>query len=183
MENENQNQNDQQNQNQNNEGKETITITQAELDKKIQSAEDRVRTQYSKQVKDLEDQVKKLTPVEKTESEKALESRLAALEAREKEATRKENHFKMVDALKAKNIPGELADYLKADTKIDDFATAYNGFIETAIKAAAKTNGYVPDSHKSGDPITKEDFQKMNMIEKEKLFANNPDLYRSLAKG
>ena len=48
---------------------EEITYTQADLDKKVQSETDKVRTEYSKKVKDLEAKIKELTPVEKSEKE------------------------------------------------------------------------------------------------------------------
>ena len=64
----------------------TLTMTQDELNKKIQSETDKLRNQYSKQIKELEAKVKELTPVQKSEAELDLEKRLAAVEAREKAA-------------------------------------------------------------------------------------------------
>ena len=43
----------------------TVTLTQAELDKRIQSAEDKLRTKYSAKIKDLEKQIAESKPVEK----------------------------------------------------------------------------------------------------------------------
>ena len=58
-----------------------ITLTQQELDKRIQSAEDKLRTKYSQRIKALEKQIEDAKPVEKSAEEKDYEQRLAALEA------------------------------------------------------------------------------------------------------
>ena len=48
---------------------ETITLTDEEIQKKIQGAEDKVRTEYSKKIKTLEEELKTLKPKEKSKSE------------------------------------------------------------------------------------------------------------------
>ncbi len=63
---------------------ETITLTQTELNKRIQSETDKIRTKYSSDIKALEAKIKELTPVEKSDAEIDFEKRLAALEAKEK---------------------------------------------------------------------------------------------------
>lgn len=51
-----------------------LTDEQEELVKKFQqSAEDRVRTDYSKKLKDAQSELEKLKPVEKTEEQKEIE--------------------------------------------------------------------------------------------------------------
>ena len=40
----------------------SVTFTEDEVNKKIQSAEDKLRTKYVKEIKDLQEQVKKLSP-------------------------------------------------------------------------------------------------------------------------
>ena len=70
------------------------TFTQKELDARIQSETDKVRTKYNKKLKTLRETIESLEkeiqdakPVEKSEQEKDYETRLAALEAREKAQT------------------------------------------------------------------------------------------------
>ena len=157
-------------------GEETITMTQTELDKKIQSETDKVRTKYSEQIKNLEAKVKELTPVQKSEAELDLEKRLAAVEAREKAAT-------LNDSLKANGISNEMAKYLKDDVDVSALAETLKSIVGAEVDKHLTEEGFVPTGHKSGNPLTKEDFKKMNMSEKERLYAENPDLYKSLSRG
>lgn len=155
---------------------ETVAMTQTELDKKIQSETDKVRTKYSEQIKELEAKVKELTPVQKSEAELDYEKRLAALEAREKAAT-------LNDSLKANGISKEMAKYLKDDVDVSALAETLKSIVGTEVDKHLTEEGFVPTGHKSGNPLTKENFKKMNMSEKERLYAENPDLYKSLSRG
>lgn len=157
-------------------GEETVTMTQTELDKKIQSETEKVRTKYSEQIKELEAKVKELTPVQKSEAELDLEKRLAAVEAREKAAT-------LNDSLKANGISNEIAKYLKDDVDVSALAETFKKIVGTAVDERLTEDGFVPTGHKSGNPLTKDDFKKMNMSEKERLYQENPDLYKSLSRG
>ncbi|MCD8297672.1 MAG: hypothetical protein LUC88_08880 [Prevotella sp.] len=151
-------------------GKQAVTYTQEQLDKKVQSENDKIRTEYSKQIKALKKQIEELTPVEKSEIELDLEKRLAAIEAREKAAN-------MNDALTSKGLNKELAKFLKDDADIDALAKVVNSM--TADKA--KTGSFKPDLHKSGDSMTKEEFKKLTIAQREKIYNDNPELYRALA--
>ena len=155
---------------------ETITMKQSDFDKQIQSAADKVRTEYSKRLKDLEAKIKELTPVEKSAQDLDYEQRLAALEAREAKIAMRDN-------LTANGIDDSLSDYLSANADIEAFAKAYKDVIEKEVVQRIQANGYMPSDHKAGQQITPEEFAKMGMAAKEKLFAENPDLYRSLVKG
>ena len=62
------------------------------VSKYVQSETDKVRTDYSKKLKDANDEITRLKPVEKSESEKALEERISALEAREREIANSFNY-------------------------------------------------------------------------------------------
>ena len=149
----------------------TITLTQSELDKRIQSAEDKLRTKYSKQIKDLEKQIEEAKPVEKSDAEKDYEARLAALEAREKAVA-------LNDALTAKGIDKSIAQFLKSDVDVD----ALSSYIDTLVTTRNKQNSFVPTGHKSGETMTKDEFRRLGMDAKERLYAENPELYRSLVK-
>lgn len=156
-----------------NENEETVTMTQGELNKKLQGAADKIRTEYSKKVKELQAKIDELTPAQKSEAEIDLEKRIAELEAKEK-------RMNLLDSLAENGIDKGFADYFKSDADIKAFATVYKKAVDDAVQAKVQKDGYVPASHKSGDQITKEEFAKMNMSEKEKLFNENPDLYHHL---
>ena len=150
---------------------ETVTLTTEELNKRIQSAEDKLRTKYSAKIKDLEKQIAESKPVEKSEQEKDYEKRLAKLEEREKAIA-------LNDALSAKGIDKGLAQFLRNDVDVD----ALSRFIDTLVTTRNKQNSYVPTGHKSGETMTKDEFRRLGMDAKERLFAENPELYRSLVK-
>lgn len=149
----------------------TITLTNEELNKRIQSAEDKLRTKYSAKIKDLEKQIAESKPVEKSEQERDYEKRLAALEEREKAVA-------LNDALTAKGIDKSIAQFLKSDVDVD----ALSSYIDTLVTTRNKQNSFVPTGHKSGETMTKEEFKRLSMDAKERLFQESPELYRSLAR-
>lgn len=155
-----------------------VTFTEDEVNRKIQSAEDKLRTSYSKQIKDLQEQIKKLSPVEKSESEIAIENRLAELEKAQEEVNAQKAFLSLQDTLQSKGIDKALATYLKADVDVDAFVTAFNN----AMKEVTKDKGYVPDSHNAGDKITAEEFKNWSYDQRAELYTKNPTLYQKLVK-
>ena len=150
----------------------------ANVQRYVQSHEDRIRTDYSKRLKDVNDELAKYKPVEKSETEKALEARLSALEAREKEIANKEKAMTIANKLKEKEIPTELAKYLNVgediDATIEELGTVFgNYFLGGSNK---------PSNHNTNKGITKEDFKKMSYSERAKLYSENPTLYQALNK-
>ncbi len=154
----------------------TATFTQEDVDKKVQSECDKLRTKYVKEIKDLQEQIKKLSPVEKSESEIAIENRLAELEKAQEEVNAQKAFLSLQDTLKGKGIDKALATFLKVDVDVDAFVTAFNN----AMKEVTKDKGYVPDSHNAGDKITAEEWGKMKYSEKEKISRENPELFKRL---
>lgn len=149
------------------------TFTEAEVNARIQSETDKVRTKYAGKVKELEDEIKKLKPVEKSEAEIDFENRLASLEAREKKLNFLEN-------LKAKGVSDELSDYIKEDADLDKLSATLTKIVNNTVIERVKQTGYKPTDHKSGETVTAEAFAKMSLDEKERLYAENPEIYRSL---
>lgn len=150
----------------------------ANVQRYVQSHEDRIRTDYSKRLKDANDELMKYKPVEKSDSEKALEERLSALEAKEKEIANKERAMTIADKLKERELPVELAKYINVgddvDTTLDELGTMFgNYFLNGSNK---------PGNHNTNKGITKQDFKKMSYAERAKLFQENPALYQTLNK-
>lgn len=150
----------------------------ANVQRYVQSHEDRIRTDYSKRLKDANDELMKYKPVEKSDSEKALEERLSALEAKEKELANKEKAMTIANKLKEKELPTELAKYLNigddVDTTLDELGTVFgNYFLNGSNK---------PGNHNTNKGITKQDFKQMSYAERAKLFRENPALYQTLNK-
>lgn len=150
----------------------------ANVQKYVQSHEDRIRTDYSKRLKDANDELAKYKPVEKSDAEKALEDRISALEAKEKELANKEKAMTIANKLKEKELPEGLAQYLSVgddvDKAIDEVGALFgNYFLNGSNK---------PSNHNTNKGITKKDFQKMGYMERTKLFQENPTLYEALNK-
>ena len=150
----------------------------ANVQKYVQSHEDRIRTDYSKRLKDANDELAKYKPVEKSDAEKALEDRISALEAKEKELANKEKAMTIANKLKEKELPEGLAQYLSVgddvDKAIDEVGALFgNYFLNGSNK---------PSNHNTNKGITKKDFQKMGYMERTKLFQENPSLYEALNK-
>lgn len=148
------------------------------VQKYVQSETDKVRTDYSSKLKTVNEELAQYKPKEKSDAEKALEERISALEAKEKELANKEKAMTIANKLKEKGIPAELAQYLNVgddvDKTIDEVGTVFgNYFLEGSNK---------PTNHNTYKGITKSDFQKMGYMERTKLFQENPTLYEALNK-
>lgn len=149
---------------------------QLEMVKKlIQSETDRVRTEYSKQIKELE----QYKPKEKSQAEIDLENRLKVLEDREKEIANKERQSQLQAKLQEKGLDSQLYRFLNigddADTFINEFAEIMN---KTVLNGSYKPNAHKPIK----DIITKEQFADMGYMERSRLQENNPTLYAKLSE-
>lgn len=147
------------------------------LKKVIQAAEDSVRTEYSKKLKELE---KKL-PKEKSPEEKSLEERLKALEDRDKELSKREQKLNAEGILKDKGLDTKLSKYLSLDG-VEDLET-YITEIAEVVGKQSKGSSYDPKGHRStGTTITKDQFKRMSLMEKQKLYETDKDTYLALTK-
>jgi len=142
-----------------------ITMSKSDYAKAIQSAEDKLRTKYSADIKALDDQITELTPKQKSDAELDFENRSKALEAREKKIALQEN-------LNSKNIDGSIADFLRDDVDIDGFYTV----IENLVNARIEKAGYKPTGHQPNESISKEKWANMNIAERTEFYNSNPEL-------
>ncbi|MDG6891191.1 capsid assembly scaffolding protein Gp46 family protein [Clostridium perfringens] len=153
-----------------------LTTEQLEgVQKYLQSEGDKIRGKYSKQIKELESKL----PKEKTEEELAFEKRLAELETREKELTKKERLTTAKGILSSKGLDSQLTDYLNFEG-VENLET----YLDNIVKVVGKqVKSYVPKGHeKTEGNITKEQFSKMSYTERCGLFETNPKLYEILSK-
>lgn len=147
----------------------TITLTKSDYAKAIQSAEDKLRTKYSADIKTLNDKITELTPKQKSDAELDFENRLKELEAKEKKIA-------LLEKLNTKNMDSSIADFLKDDVDIDGFNTA----IETLVNARIEKAGYKPTGHANNESISKEKWAKMNISERTEFYNSNPELAKKL---
>lgn len=150
----------------------------AGVQKLIQSETDKVRTDYSKKLKSVNEELSKYRPVEKTETEKALEERIKAIEEKEAQLDAMERSNRITFKLKEKGLPEELAQYLSVGEDIDADVEK----VGVALSNYFLNSNYKPDSHASNKGITKEQFSRMSYMERAELYKKSPELYKMLAQ-
>lgn len=144
-----------------------------------QSEGDKVRTDYTKKMKLIEDELVQYKPVAKSEGEIALDLRIKEFEDKEKAMSGKEKLADITSKLAAQGLPSELAKFLQGAENVETGITSLKE-IFTNLKI---DGGFKPVNHTGGaDSITKEKFNKMGYGEKTSLYASNPDLYARLSK-
>ena len=154
-----------------------LTAEQLEaVQKYAQSEADKVRTNYSKQLKDANEELSKYKPKEKTEEEKSIEARLKALEDREAELNKKERQVQVKGKLEELGLPTGLAEYL--NFKDDEDIEKVGGELAKYFLE----NGNKPTNHAKSQPVTKEQFKKMSYVQRAQLYNENPELYKALSK-
>lgn len=149
------------------------------VQKIIQSKEDKLRTEYTKQIKELKDKL----PVEKSETEIELENRLKTLEDKEKALQKQEQQAKLNKSLEEKGLNPQLSNYLNMEG-VEDLETYLNELFEIVVgEIDIVENTYKPSNHNSTNGgITKEDFNKMGYKERLDLYNSDKDLYDVLSK-
>lgn len=147
----------------------------ADVKKLIQGEGDRVRTEYSTKIKDLE----KYKPKEKSADEIALEERIKALEEREQAVQKTEKMNDISKKLSEQGLPSQLSKYLIGAEDIEiEITELVDIFKESKLNNSFKPTG----GAKETKTISKEDFSKMGYAERAALKESNIDLYNSLAE-
>ncbi|CDI50393.1 capsid assembly scaffolding protein Gp46 family protein [Clostridium tetani] len=156
---------------------ERTTFTEEELQKKVQSAEDKVRTEYSKKIKALEQELEAFKP----NAEIELEERIKKLENKEKELQAKELKLKVSKTLESNGLPTQLANFIQMEGVED--VESYLGEVKEVLNKHLVDNSYKPKNHAGNkNSITKEQFKKMSLIQKQELYKENEALYLKLAE-
>lgn len=151
---------------------EMLTMPKADYDKALQSAEDKIRSAKTKEIKALQAKIAELAPIEKTAADIELEKRLAKLEERETAAAEKERMINIQSALTAKGLDKALGNYLKPDIDIESFETLIDGIINERAKGSA----YVPTGHQNNVGVTNEQWAKLPYSQRIELINGNPEL-------
>ncbi|MFT5872846.1 MAG: hypothetical protein ACI8WT_001784 [Clostridium sp.] len=154
-------------------------MSKEDATKFTQSESDKLRTTYSKQIKEFEDKIKVLSPIVKSESELAMETRMLALEEKEKSVASKEKLMNTSDLLKAQGLPTELAKYLVKAENVETEITS----LKLLFDSNKLDNTYVPNAHKNNnDSMTKAQFKALNYTDRTKLYSSNAELYNKLSQ-
>jgi hypothetical protein len=166
-------------------------LTKEDIQKMIQSETDKVRTQYTKQLKDAEEALDKIKREKMTAEELAADNlKKAQTELANKEAAllAREVALHTVDQLKAKDLPLEFRDILAGadvattDARIAAFKTQWDSAIKAAVEQRFKENGTNPNNNKGGaaggeNPWKSETF---NLTKQGKILEENPELAKQL---
>lgn len=164
------------------------------LAKERQSAEDRMRTQYSKQQKAMEQEIAalktaKMTEEERTAHELAERERIVAEKEAEIQHFKLKSHAANVIADEKYKLTNEALSFIMAEneTEIENRAHALSQLIEKEVQkrleAEFAKHGYKPNGMQKQqigvrNPFAKETF---NLTEQGKLFRENQELARQLA--
>ncbi|NFS07363.1 DUF4355 domain-containing protein [Clostridium botulinum] len=165
--------------------KEIKTFTEEELQKKLQSETDRVRTEYSKKIKAMEEELKELKPKEKSDAELEMEQRIKTLEDKEKEVQAKELELKISKTLSDNGLPSQLSRYinLQGVEDVESYLGEVKEVLTEHINNTALNNSFKPQNHNSNkEVVSKEQFNKMSYMERQKLYETNQELYKKLSK-
>ena len=151
-------------------------ISEDEIEKMIQSATDKVRTDYVKKLKSLESEKEELKKSAMSEAEKAKyekEQHEKSLQEKEKELTRKELLIEATDLLKAENLDISFRKYVVGndieETKknIIEFKSFIDSKVKEELDKINKGLGRdVKTSSGSSSEMLRSDFDKLSPKER-----------------
>lgn len=166
-------------------------LTMDEVRKLIQSETDKVRTEYSKRLKEAQAEVERLAKEKMSEEEKAEFERQKLqkeLEEKERALLERELNLLAVDLLTEAKMPLEFKEFVvgadeeQTREKVSTLKKLWNAQLEKAVQERFKEKGRDPyDTSGSGDtvknPWSKEHF---NLTEQGRLLRENPELAKQL---
>lgn len=166
------------------------SLTLDDVKKLIQSETDKVRTEYSKQLKSKDKELEDLKKEKMTEKEKLeyeLNQKSDELSKREKDLLDKEMTIVTIDLLTENKLPLEVKPFVMGSSKEDVaekvklFKTMFDNAVKSAVDERFKQSGkeYQKGDTSNGE-VTKEHFSKMSYTERLELHAKNPELYNKL---
>lgn len=163
---------------------------QAAIDKAVQSATDKVRTELSKKAKDAEEELERLRRDKLTDEERAKLDREKAekdIADREAKLQAREVQLHIVDVLTKKELPLGFRDWVagatieETDTRIESFSALWAKELDAAVKAKFKENGGDPGQGRNGNgnPGDENPFKRgphFNLTKQGELMRTNPEL-------
>lgn len=150
-------------------------LTLEQVQKMIQSENDKIRGEYSKKLKDKEKELEDLRLASMTEDERKVEElkkREEAIQKQQTELTLAKLTIETVDLLKENNLPLEAKDFLigkdsdSTKANIQVFKTMFESALETEVhKRFQSTGKEFVDATKSVKGLTREDIKTMSASE------------------
>lgn len=167
----------------------TSTYTKEEVDMLLQKEADRrVSQALAKQKKEYD---KKLSLVNLDEQQRAQaekDMRIAELQEQLKEFAIERNKSELKTVLGNRGLSPSFADLIEigddmeeAQARIDSLDKLFKAAVADEVKK--RLSGGVPKVSSSGSgEITPEQFRKMNIVEQNQLYKDNPELFKRLAQ-
>lgn len=162
-----------------------------EIRKLIQSETDKVRTEYSRKLKEAQAELERLKAEKMTEEEKAKyeqEKLQKELQEKEQALLQRELNLLAVELLNESDMPIEFKEFVigsdqeTTKARIATLKSLWTKSLEKAVQERFKENGRIP--HDSGgdgntvkNPWSKEHF---NLTEQGRLLRENPELAKQL---
>ena len=129
----------------------------------------------------VEAEVLKRTGQAETPEQKSIRELQEKLASMEKEKVRAERIAKFKDKLAEKKIPSQLTDFILGDdddtteANITIFENSMKDYIETQVTKRLKSSSHIP-ARNSKTQITREEYNKLPLVEKQKLYSENPNV-------
>jgi hypothetical protein len=156
------------------------TFTQEELDKIL----NKKFAQWQKKTEEAKLEAERKAKL--TEAEKLAEER-KEFEAMKKQFIYEKRVNETSKVLASNNLPIEFADFLISDSdeattqRVDLFKNAFNQAVEKLVNERLKGNTPKVATSKA-NTISKEQFSKMGLAERQKLYTENRELYNKLSQ-
>ena len=168
---------------------EVKTFTQEEVDKMISKRLQRERKDIEAKIEAERREAEELAKLSEQERQKKLFEK----QVKEFEETKRafENERLLNETSKqlaSKNLPIEFAEMLKGNNaektfeNIQLFETKFNEAVEKVVTERLRGNVPKTTTSSSATSITKEQFNKMDLAQRQKLFNDNRELYNELSK-
>ena len=168
---------------------EVKTFTQEEVDKMITKRLQRERKDIEAKIEAERKEAEELAKLSEQERQKKLFEK----QVKEFEETKRafENERLLNETSKqlaSKNLPIEFAEMLKGNDaektfeNIQLFEAKFNEAVEKVVTERLRGNVPKTTTSSSNPSITKEQFNKMDLAERQKLFYDNRELYNELSK-
>ena len=160
--------------------KEEKTFTQAELDKIL----NKKFAQWQKKTEEAKAEAERKAKL--TEAEKLAEER-KEFESMKRQFEYEQRVNSTSKVLASNNLPIEFSDFLVGETdeitnqRVDLFKTAFNEAVEKLVNERLKGNVPKIGTSKSIS-ISKDQFNKMDLVQRQKLFTENRELYNKLSE-
>ena len=168
---------------------EVKTFTQEEVDKMITKRLQRERKDIEAKIEAERKEAEELAKLSEQERQKKLFEK----QVKEFEETKRafENERLLNETSKqlaSKSLPIEFAEMLKGNNaektfeNIQLFETKFNEAVEKVVTERLRGNVPKTTTSSSATSITKEQFNKMDLAQRQKLFNDNRELYNELSK-